>query len=64
MCFYLPASFDDFVIDVCDDHGVDHSDSKQFGQNPLHNIKPDIWAMTRWMEQIMHRHKLKLFYII
>lgn len=42
MQIYLPASFDDFVINVCNDHCMDHSDSKQSGQNPLHNIKPDI----------------------
>lgn len=42
MRLYLPTSFDDFVIDVCNDHRMDHSNSKQSGQNPLHNIKPDI----------------------
>lgn len=47
MWFYLPTSFDDFVINVRNDHCMDHGDSKQFAQNPLHNIKPHIWAATR-----------------
>lgn len=44
---YLPTSLDDFVINVGDDHGMDDSDSKQLGQNPLQDVKPDIRAGTR-----------------
>lgn len=44
---YLQTPFDDFVIDVRDDHGVDDGDPKHLGQNPLQDIKPDIRAVTR-----------------
>lgn len=39
---YLPTSFDNFVIDVSYDHSMDDGDSKQSGQNPLQDIKPDV----------------------
>lgn len=48
---YLQTSSDDLVIDVCDDHGMDHSDPKQPGQNSLQDVKPDIRAVTRQMQR-------------
>lgn len=44
---YLPTPFDDFVIDIRDDHGVDDGDPKHLGQNPLQDIEPDVRAVTR-----------------
>lgn len=38
----LPTSSDDLVVDVSDDHGVDHGDTKHPGQDPLQDVKPDI----------------------
>lgn len=39
---HLPASSDDLVIDVSDDHGMDHGDPKQSAEDPLQDVKPHV----------------------
>lgn len=55
---YLPTSLDDLIIDVSDHHGVDDSDSKQPGQNPLQDVKPDVRAVTRQKKKQAVERKL------
>lgn len=44
---HLPAPLDDFVIDVSDDHGVDHDHPEAAGQDPLQDVEADVGAAAR-----------------
>ena len=53
---HLPTSFDDFVINVSDHHGVDDSGPKEPGQDPLQDVKPDVRAVTAHTHTHTHTH--------
>jgi len=51
---HLLASLDDFVVDVGDDDGVNDTDAKHLGQDPLQDVEPDIGTAGRLLFSILY----------